>query len=75
VPRSAKKINKGKQEFLQQVRTAVADYMASEGCSCCRGHLHDEHAARLATLLNVPPYGDGSGHDFSQFKTESKRIK
>jgi len=67
-------MTKDKREFLQQVRTAVADYMQSEGCSCCRGHLHEEHAARLAALLNVPPYDDGSGHNFSQFKTVSKRI-
>ena len=49
------------------MRTAVADYMSSEGCSCCEGLLHDEHKARLAKLLRVVPYADGSGYDFPRY--------
>jgi len=55
------------KEF-EQLRQAVADYMRSEGCSCCRDDdKHDEAKARLAALLNVPKYSDGSGYDFYQF--------
>lgn len=54
---------------LEKIRRAVANYMQSEGCSCCRGKDHDKHAARLAKLLDVPEYEDGSGHDFGRYAT------
>ncbi len=50
------------------LRQAVADYIGSEGCSCCRGNDHDAHRARLGELLGVPKYPDGSGHDFGRFR-------
>jgi len=55
------------------IRAAIADYMESEGCSCCR--IIDDHEAakeRLAKLLNVPKHADGSGYDFAQFRTNGK---
>jgi hypothetical protein len=45
-------------KLRKELRQAVADYMYSEGCSCCQGDDHIKHAARLAELLNVPPYRD-----------------
>ena len=55
-------------DFRNAVRRAVADYMKSEGCSCCRDiDAHEKHAAALARLLKVPMYDDGSGWDFSIF--------
>jgi hypothetical protein len=55
---------------LQKIRQAVADYMSSEGCSCCRDiDAHDKNKKRLAKLLNVPMYEDKSGYDFSQFRS------
>ena len=58
--------------LLHDVRQAMADYMQSEGCSCCQDiNAHNEHKARLAKLLNVPMYGDKSGYDFGKFKTEA----
>jgi hypothetical protein len=63
---------------LQKIRQAFADYVASEGCSCCRNEeRHADAAARLAELMDVPPYKDGSGHDFYRFRTPkpSKRSK
>lgn len=51
-----------------ELRRAVANYMYSEGCACCRGATHDEDAALLAKLLDVPHYEDDSGYDFSQFR-------
>ena len=55
--------------FKEKVRTAVANYMYSEGCTCCEdyeGHAEDKKV--LAELLDVPMYDDGSGYDFSQFR-------
>jgi excinuclease UvrABC ATPase subunit len=54
----------------ERIREAVANYMASEGCSCCEGQNHREHAKKLAELLNVPMYEDESGYNFHQFKSK-----
>lgn len=53
----------------KQLREAVANYMYSEGCSCCRGNDHDAHAEALAKLLSVKKYSDGSGFDFYSYRT------
>jgi methionine aminopeptidase len=59
---------------LAKLRRAVADYMASEGCSCCRDiDRHEAAKAVLAALLKVPKYKDGSGYDFYRFKTGGKQ--
>ena len=52
------------------LRSALADYMWSEGCSCCEGMDHSKHAEQLARLLNVPKYDDGSGYDFARYRTD-----
>lgn len=58
---------------LKEIRKAVADYMRSEGCSCCRDtDAHELNAARLAKLLRVPCYPDGSGFDFQKYRTMSR---
>lgn len=52
----------------KEVRQAIADYMQSEGCTCCRDiEAHEKHSARLGKLLRVPKYSDGSGYDFRKF--------
>ncbi len=57
-------------EFRREVRRAVADYMSSEGCSCCRNvPMHALNAEHLAELLRVPKYDDSSGFDFQRFRT------
>lgn len=54
-----------------EIRRAVADYMQSEGCSCCRDTpTHEVNAERLAKLLGVPKYSDGIGFNFSKFKSK-----
>lgn len=61
---------------LAEIRRAVADYMWSEGCSCCRdGDAHKEHEAALAKLLRVPKYPDDSGYDFGRFRTKKKAVR
>ena len=60
------------EELLKAIRQAVADYMYSEGCSCCRdSDAHEEHKKKLAELLNVKPYEDGSSYDFSVYRTNA----
>ena len=70
-----KKVNKTKPLIsgllLSDVRRAVADYMYSEGCSCCRSSNHDENGEWLAKLLKVKKYADKSGYDW--FKYRSKK--
>ena len=42
-------------EDIKKIRNVIADYMWTEGCSCCRdikGHKINEK--RLAELLDVP---------------------
>jgi len=55
---------------LKNIRQAVADYMYSEGCGCCRGSQHPENAERLGKLLRVPKFKDGSGRDFSKYRSK-----
>lgn len=59
------------RKTLSDIRTAVADYMRSEGCSCCQDtEAHKEHKARLAKLLHVAKYEDQSGFNFPKYQTK-----
>lgn len=54
------------------LRTAVANYMHSEGCGCCQDHeAHSKHKAELGKLLDVPgkPDPDDLWYDFSPYRT------
>ncbi len=63
-------------ELKKQLREAVANYMSSEGCSCCRDvDGHKQHEEKLAKLLGVKKYSDGSGYDFSKHKTKKSDQK
>lgn len=58
---------------LKIIRQLIADYMYSEGCSCCQDReAHEIHKKRLAAILDVPPHEDGSGYDFYQFRTKEE---
>jgi hypothetical protein len=53
-----------------ELRRLVADYMRSEGCSCCRDtEAHEKHAAALAKAIGVRKYEDGSGYDFARYRS------
>ena len=57
---------------IASIREAFANYVVSEGCSCCRNEEeHDEARSRLGKLLHVPKYADGSGYDFCRYATVS----
>ena len=67
-------------EKLDDIRRAVADYMQSEGCDCCRDEdAHVKHEKKLAELLDVPkildahPLDEPVGHDFNQFSTVPRK--
>jgi methionine aminopeptidase len=61
---------------LSDIRRAVADYMASEGCSCCQNREKHEAARKeLAELLDVPAYDDESGYDFPRFRTKDSNTR
>ena len=58
---------------IKAIRRAVADYIRSEGCSCCQSREeHEEAKARLAKLLRVPRFKDDSGYDFWRFAGKRK---
>lgn len=60
-----------KAEQLEAIRNALADYMQSEGCGChCDRPAHAEAEARLAKLLKVAAYDDGSGYDFGKYRSK-----
>ena len=57
--------------LLAEIRQAVADYMKTEGCSCCGDYEgHKVNAERLGKLLKVKKYDDGSGYDFSKYRSQ-----
>lgn len=57
-----------------ELRRLVADYMSSEGCSCCRLiEEHVCHAKALARALKVQKYSDGSGYNFHRYCTQEQR--
>lgn len=61
---------------IAQVRQAFADYVATEGCSCCRDiDGHRAASERLGKMLNVKKYSDGSGYDFYAYKTKDRHAK
>lgn len=63
------------KRLISELRTSVADYMQSEGCSCCRhAEAHEEHTKKLAELLKVPQYDDGSGYNFYKFRSSALEV-
>jgi len=65
-----KKTQSDYENKISEIRTAFADYTQTEGCSCCRDiDGHTINAERLAKLLNVEPYNDNSGYDFSKYRS------
>lgn len=59
-------------ELKKKLREAVANYMQSEGCSCCQGDDHKEHEAIIAKLLGVRKYSDGSWYNFGKYESKNK---
>ena len=58
---------------IKEIKKLLADYMYSEGCSCCQNiDEHDEAKAALGKLLHIPKYPDSSGYDFYRFRSKKK---
>lgn len=69
-PESVRRAIEQMQHIVHEIREAVADYMQTEGCACCRDiDGHKANARKLAKLLDVPMYSDGSGYNFAQFRS------
>lgn len=57
-------------KFRKEIRRIFADHLYSEGCSCCRDNeLHASTTEALGKLLRAPKYEDGSGYDFSKYRS------
>lgn len=57
--------------LMAEIRTAVADYIATEGCGCCQEREgHNQAMKRLGKLLKMKKYADGSGFDYSRYKSK-----
>lgn len=56
---------------IKEIRELVANLLSASGCSCCRD---DKgwygNIKKLAKILKVPKYKDGSGYDFYKFKSK-----
>lgn len=63
-----KQVQRTRASMRADIRQLLANYLSSEGCTCCQGSDHDKHLAALAKYLNVPKYDDGSGYDFQRYK-------
>lgn len=62
------------QEERVEMRRLIADYMSSEGCSCCRNtDAHERHTEALAKTLHVRKYSDGSGYDFAKHRSRANQ--
>ena len=59
-----------KKISVSEIREMIANYMRSEGCSCCRGDRHAHNKNALAMALCVPKFDDDSGYDFDKFATK-----
>lgn len=57
---------------FEKLRTHFANYVYSEGCSCCRNdEPHNDAMAEICKILSIPQYDDESGYNTSLFKTIS----
>jgi hypothetical protein len=57
---------------ISEIRKALADYIASEGCGCCgRREEHTIAMNKLGKLLKMRKYKDGSGYDYSLYRTKT----
>ena len=54
-------------DMVKDIRAAVADYMYSEGCSCCQSESHEDNAKKLAELLGVENYIDEDVPNFYKY--------
>jgi len=42
---------------IKLIRRAIANYVRSEGCDCCRGTGHDRHFKALIKVLGIGKEG------------------
>ena len=60
------------EEFKKEVRELIANYMRSEGCSCCQDwEGHAKNKKRLGELLDCGKYDGEDEYDFYQYQTKN----
>lgn len=73
LPKLLKQAKQKESDLKKQIRSAFADYYASEGCGCCSDRkAHKEAEERLSKLLSPKKYKDGSGSNWYAHKTQKK---
>jgi hypothetical protein len=56
---------------FDEIRTALGDYMDTEGCTCCEdGMGHDDAANRLADILGVARDANDTRNTFDAYRTK-----
>jgi len=59
------------EEFKKEVRELIANYMRSEGCTCCQDlEEHTDVKRRLGELLDCGKYNDEDEYNFYQYVTK-----
>ncbi len=59
-------------EFKKEVRELIANYIQSEGCTCCQNiEEHTKAKWRLGELLECGKYNDEDVHNFYQYATNN----
>ena len=67
-------MNREINKLRRDLRIAMAEYVATEGCGCCSDRDgHEAAAGRIAKLLRVKPYGDGSGYDWNRYQPKNRK--
>ncbi len=67
-------MRKPKRVRIEVLREAVANYMSSEGCDCCRDReAHQGNEEVLGKLLDVEKYDDDSGYNFFKYRTDARK--
>ena len=56
------------KDLSNKIRTALAESIGSEGCSCCEGQDHGKHEEVLAKLLKVKKHPDKSGYNWKAYR-------
>ena len=59
------------EDFKKEVRELIANYMRSEGCTCCQDiEEHKKVKRRLGKLLDCGKYDGEDEYNFYQYVTE-----
>ena len=59
------------EEFKKEILELIANYMRSEGCTCCQNREeHEDVKRRLGELLDCGKYDGEDEYNFNQYTTK-----